>query len=67
MAQSVEFFNSKLEPLKHLDEDAQLDLVYEWVQTGHIQKSIFRGLIGRIRSQNFQPNISTGEFKPQSS
>lgn len=63
MSQSVEFFNSKLKQLEHLEEHRQLDLVYEWVKTGHIKKDVFKGLVGRIHSQNFQPNLANGDFK----
>jgi hypothetical protein len=65
MSQPTFFFNDKLAQLEHLEPTRQLDLVYEWVKTGHIDKAVFKGLIGRIHSQNFQPNLNLhGEFKP---
>jgi hypothetical protein len=56
VSQPAFFFNDKLAQLEHLEPARQLDLVYQWVKTGHINKAVFKGLIGRIHSQNFQPS-----------
>ena len=34
--------------IQHLEKSKQLDQIYEWVKTGHITRSEFKGMIGRI-------------------
>lgn len=44
------YFNSKfISKLEHLEKQRQLDLVFEWVKTGHVTRSEFKSLIGRIQ------------------
>lgn len=41
-------FNQLYAKIEHFEKAIQLKQIYEWVKTGHINLSEFKGLIGKI-------------------